>query len=702
MVSPSAAPASEPTFFARRDYAFPGYQIVVADVNGDKIPDIVGLPGGNATALLGNGNGTFRQGPGTNIGVYGGMAAADLNGDGKIDLVVAGQLDVYNTWGVGVSFGNGDGTFQPAVFYPAADSYLNYVVLGDFNGDGIEDAVTVGAKGVWLFAGEGGGVFSPGVLAPMGGLSGQRLAAADFNGDGALDLAITTLSGFIVLLGNGDGTFQPAETFSTAPYGGRWITVGELTADHHPDIVLVPFASEGSPPDRAFVYLGDGAGGFSRPSPVPMPGLGQIAIGDVNGDHIPDLVSSLGYIALGNGDGTFKPISYYPLPTGIGTSQAALGDFRNNGLTDIAFQDGDGEVSVLLNLGGGKYEDGLGISVPAGAGCGAAADFNGDGKPDLAVNGAQGVSILLGTGSAKSPFATGTVLPLANADCLVTGDLNGDGIPDLLVPVNNPPPATGGAINAYLGNGDGTFTWKGSTPTSAGGYIALADFNRDGKLAFATAGNLLALGNGDGTFQTPIRIVSKVPYGGFTNIAAGDLNGDGWPDLVITSFTDSYIYVLINNQHGGFTATVIHAQIGRALLGPTQVLLSDLRRGGNLDMVVADGYGGGAAVYIGDGNGSFTYKEEVLAGDGGGGVLAVSDVNGDSIPDIVMTEGGTVAIFLGKGDATFADPYYIGAGPSPGDLLTQNLHGQASSAGLPDIVVPDVTGGVMILINTTK
>jgi len=693
--------ASEPTFFARRDYSTEWGQIIVTDVNADKFPDVISFNGGYAAVMFGNGDGTLRQGPSSNLGVYGSFAGADLNGDRKIDLAVAGQLDRYNTWGVGVSLGNGDGTFQPAVFYPAgANSYLASVVLGDFNNDGILDIVTVGEDGIWLYTGAGAGVFNPGVLAPMSGVAGYAVAA-DFNGDGSLDLAITTLSGFVMLLGNGDGTFQPPQIFSTEPYAITWIVVGDLTAKHHPDIVVVPYAPDGSSLNEVYVYLNDGAGGFSGPSKVLMPGLGQIAIGDVNGDHIPDLVSSLGYVALGNGDGTFKPPAYHPLPPGALVSRVALADLRNNGLTDIVTAD-DEQISVLLNLSGGKFEDGLWTKVPAGAGCGAAADFNGDGRPDLAVNGPQGVTILLGTGSATPPFTTGPVIPLANADCLVTGDLNGDGIPDLLVPVNNPPPATGGTVFAYLGNGDGTFTLKSATPTSDGGYIALGDFNNDGKLDFATSGNLLAYGNGDGTFRTPVPIMSKVPYGGFTNIAAGDLNGDGWPDLVITSFTDSYIYVLINNQHGGFTATVIHAQIGRALLGPTQVLLSDLTRGGNLDMVVADGYGGGAAIYIGDGNGSFGYKEEVLAGDGAGGVLAVSDVNGDGIPDIVMTEGSTVGIFLGKGDATFADPYYIGAGPSPGDLLTQNLHGQASSAGLPDIVVPDASGGVMTLINTTK
>ena len=117
---------------------------------------------------------------------------------------------------------------------------------------------------------------------------------------------------------------------------------------------------------------------------------------------------------------------------------------------------------------------------------------------------------------------------MANAACLVTGDLNGDGIPDLLVPSN-------GTVVAYLGNGDGTFTLKGNTATPSGGYLALGDFNHDGKLDFATSGNLLALGNGDGSFQTPTAIVSNPPGTGFSNIAAGDINNDGWPDLVLTN-----------------------------------------------------------------------------------------------------------------------------------------------------------------------
>ena len=96
---------------------------------------------------------------------------------------------------------------------------------------------------------------------------------------------------------------------------------------------------------------------------------------------------------------------------------------------------------------------------------------------------------------------------------------------------------------AYLGKGDGTFTESSTTSTPTGGYLAVGDFNHDGKLDFATSGNLLALGNGDGTFQTPTQIIVE-SFCCYTNIAAADLNGDGSTDLALTDMTYSYVDVL--------------------------------------------------------------------------------------------------------------------------------------------------------------
>jgi len=693
LASASAATPPGPRFFARRDYvAIDGNAVAVADTNGDGIPDLIN---GNIGVLFGNGDGTFRTGPSTWSGMLAtaGFVPADVNRDGKADIVLSGGLrGTGPPQGIGVCLGNGDGTFQFVIFYPAGnDNYIGNPVVGDFNNDGIPDVAAAGSSGVWLFTGKGDGTFNPGVLVvPLDGGSGGISAAIDFNGDGNLDLVVglpftgVSGSGFVVLLGNGDGTFQSPQAFAK-PQKPLSIAVGKLSKAGYPGIALV-FDS------YVYLYYGNGAGGFSGPKYVSLPGAGTIALGDVNGDGIPDLVSAGGDIAYGKPDGTFTTPLPYPIEGAGGSSNVVLADLRKNGLTDIV-TGSHTAVSVLLSLGKGSYEDGVWTKVPGGEGCGATADYNGDGKPDLAVNTATGVAILLGTGNASSPFTTGATITLANAACLLTGDLNGDGIPDLLVASNNP-----NALYAYLGNGDGTFTLKGSTPTpGSGGYVVLADFNHDGKLDFATSGNLLALGNGDGTFQPPVPIVSNPPSGGYSNIVAGDINNDGWPDLVLTNgAVPSYnLFVLLNNQQGGFNQVPVNFG------GETsQAILADLNGDGNLDLVFGGISGGGVYVYLGNGQGGFSKQAVLVDSVDFPGPDMVADVNGDGIPDIEVLNADTLAIYLGKGSATYGAPFYIGTGWAPGSLVTANLHGQR--AGVPDIVAPDFNGGVMTLINLTK
>lgn len=119
--------------------------------------------------------------------MYGG-ALADLNGDGKQDLVIGGGVSSSNS--IGVCFSNGDGTFQAPVIYTAGGAGVGNPVVADFNGDGILDVIVPSNAGLVLFAGKGGGVFNPGVL--VSAFSGAFwITAADFNGDGKLDLAVS-------------------------------------------------------------------------------------------------------------------------------------------------------------------------------------------------------------------------------------------------------------------------------------------------------------------------------------------------------------------------------------------------------------------------------------------------------------------------------------------------------------------------------
>jgi hypothetical protein len=686
------AAITQPQFYARRDYPSAPGQVAVADVNGDGIPDLITIFATGVDTLLGNGNGTFRVGPKTTVPGAQGFSSfvpIDLNGDGKTDLVIG-------SGGIEVCLGNGDGTFQPGISY--AGGGAGYVVVGDFNGDGIPDAVVPDESGIWLYTGKGGGVFNLGVLTPInpsGATNSATLAAADFNGDGYLDLAVAYRpfgqpTGFIVLFGNGNGTFQTPVFYSgTYP---TWIAAGDLNGDGHPDIVVATSPSAGD----VYIYLNDGQGGFSAPTLTSLPGE-QFAIGYANRDDIPDLVSSTGFVALGLGNGTFSPPVYYPVESSGSSINVVLADLRKDGRVDIIAGQ-NGATSVLLNTDRGTFIDGEWTSVPGSGNCGAAADFNGDGKPDLAVPTTAGIVILVGTGKASAPYTTGATIPLSGPGCPITGDLNGDGIPDLLIGANSL-----GGVGAYLGNGDGTFTLASVIPVGPATVLVLGDFNHDGRPDFADSSNELALGNGDGTFQAPVPII-PTPPSGLDWIAAGDVNNDGWTDLVATAAPDGQgdagLYVLLNNQMGGFTVTSI-----KNADGPVAVMLADLNADGNLDAVVTQSGNFTARVYLGNGQGGFTEGQAGIEYPFGfAGVLPaqIGDVNGDGIPDLLLPSAGSIGIALGTGKGTFATPFAVGAGPGEGQILLQNLHGQSPTAGLPDLVAPDSTGGVMVLLNITK
>jgi hypothetical protein len=197
----------------------------------------------------------------------------------------------------------------------------------------------------------------------------------------------------------------------------------------------------------------------------------------------------------------------------------------------------------------------------------------------------------------------------------------------------------------------------------------------------------------------PADIVANPPEGGFSGIAAGDINNDGWKDLVLTSNVfpvDAPMTVLLNNHKGGFT------QVPSKLGGLTvQPILADLNGDGDLDLVLLGTAGGDAALFLGNGKGGFTFSQ-YLAGPiiDTPGLVLVADVNGDGIPDVGVLAADTLLIYLGEGNATYATPFAIGTGPSPGSILVEHLH-ELSTPGLPDIVVPDTSGGVMVLLNVT-
>jgi hypothetical protein len=339
----------------------------------------------------------------------------------------------------------------------------------------------------------------PGFLAPVSyavGNNPQDVATADVNGDGRLDVIVAVQgdNNVAVLLGNGDGTLQRPALYpaGTAPYG---VAVADLNGDGRLDIVV---ANYWPAPYLVSVLLGNGNGTFGPPHSYGGANHGsKVAIGDVDGDHVPDVAVDsydYGYVWVfhGNGDGTLGATPQtYGMPWWFSLS-IHIADLDGDGVGDVVC-DQYNYVTVI-------YSGGAAASYPSpGHMTSAVADVNRDGRPDVIH--AEG-------------FGGSTVGVLLN---------RGDGV--LL------PPAE--------------YDMRGGIP----GHPVVADFNGDRKpdiaASFYGAGNVgIILGKGDGTFQT----TSTYPAGNLPwTEAAGDLNHDRYPDLVTVNRQSQSISVLLNN-----------------------------------------------------------------------------------------------------------------------------------------------------------
>jgi hypothetical protein len=590
-------------------------------------------------------------------------AYGDFNGDGYVDTAAAvGSAAQITLFGAG-------GTVLSKTTIPIASGLISSeIVIADFNGDGNLDLAVVyvatsqsGQGGVAILLGNGDGTFGMPTTFPAGsGPNLSTLAVGDFNGDGKLDLAV---SGYIeidqpfisisaqvgILLGNGDGTFAPPVMANTpSMVNAESIVCADFNGDGNLDLAVLDWQDREPDPDKLWVLPGNGDGTFGTPvGTIPGTGRGYLSYTDLNHDGNMDLViadpNSNGMATLlGNGDGTFLTPTLYVASAqqgGVSLGVAPLAD----GTTAI-FTPDDLTNGVLLTFAG---PDGTVISPviqPLGKGLSgiAAADVNGDGQPDLLITDATAgnLSVLLGTGTgqfgAPATYALGSK-PLAVA----SADLNHDGNADAVV-------SDARGIDVLLGDGNGGFGALTTYPAASGqlSSVALADFNQDGNLDVAatnSGGLSLFEGQGNGTFGTE----QVIPFSGGnipTYVVAADLNGDGTPDLIagfIPPFTTP-------PQPGGFS------------------------------------------ILLGAGDGTFSGPMDTLLPGSFAGGLAVADVNGDGVPDVIASSADQflrvqIAVFLGNGDGTFQSPLLTSTGTSGGMLLVTDLDGD----GKPDLIVAD-------------
>lgn len=613
-------------------------------------------------AYINQGNGSSFTGGST---IYGArlLATGDLNGDGKLDLVtttIPQQMGPNS--GLNIMLGDGHGGFTAAATYAINPTVA---AVGDLNRDGHMDIVASTPNKSTILMGNGNGTFTQKGTLDTSLFNGETIFlnptqtiaytnnvfVADVNGDGIPDILVEDMahgigvsnfndeerSGLLAVFpGNGNGTFQNPRTYN----------IGD-------DLILSPQLTD---------FYQNGNISLFYWNYVP----------DIN-NPIPALEEKTGYAVLSSdGKGNFNaPV----VTTSFDPTSVVAADFDKDGIQDVAVvnlgtcQTCNGRVSVFSGSGEGYLDAAKVYDIGLHNGVITAGDVNGDGKLDL---------VITRRGVLNEPAAHQSSYDLS----------------------------------VLLGNGDGTFlpamnfTVLGApAPGVHSSFAALADVNHDGKLDLVGDWGV-ALGKGTGEFSAPLHLPASIKN--IASISLADLNGDKQLDLAIVTSptadgtTPATVYTLYGNGKGSFS---IHSQEPHANLSDLGgVLATDINGDGIPDLLFTtwqSNYPTSTAnlgIELGKSGG--TYAPEVdIPTPSTPNQIYVGDFNRDGVPDIMLS--GTMAWYpsteylLGTGKGTFASPVDMSVSMSVLSIL--NLNGDAA----PD-VVGTTPAGLVRLINTGK
>ena len=725
-----------------------------ADFNNDGFKDVVVSntgafgQGNSISVYLNQGNGTFGTPTSYTVGVGPeGITAADLNGDGNIDLAVT-NYQLGNGNSISVLMNSGGGVFSPAVNCPAGDAPCR-VVAARINSDTLNDLVVTGG---WVNGGAtmnvllnaGNGTFSSRTEYSADGRSVfPSVAVADVDNDGDNDILYPygdfTLGAIVNLYRNqGGGTFSTEGIQMNSNFAD--IKVADLNGDGWKDMVVASATARTT--DGYEVVLNNGSGSFFLDGPMRPAGQNTagIMLGDVDNNGWVDILTADSYsmqitVHKNFGQGTFPVPHLYDTESSIAGSVDAADIDGDGDLDVVTSASGRAAVGVTVkvqkNLGNGIFSSGVSYSIRGGGVQAKFRDLNGDNIPDLlfataissppydfhyAINNGDGT---FGTVQTKSLGACGWY----DIDAF---DLDNDGDKDVVVTewlgcINVPESSRRIYICLNIGNAtfaDPIIKLVGSHPAP----LAAGDFNLDGMLDVVTgvSGAMIEmnLGIGNGDLLPPVQY-SIGSQGGATDLAIADFNQDGNLDIASCNFWESTtMSILFGNANGTFQpAAILPSAHSPDLLNVAGIAVGDMDDDGDKDIIVANNASNSLSLYVNN-NGAFSFTMRIGAywgvsspffedfdGDGKGDLVAVGSVPPSGL-------GSTLMFMRGKNTgptSVFHDESVTPTGygleqnyPNPFNPST-NIRFHIAEPGFVSLKIFDVLGReVATLLNGEK
>ncbi len=689
--------------------------LAVGDFNSDGFADLATANNlsKDVSILLGKGDGTFNpavnypvvpQTPYNPVEGPTSVTVGDFSGDGRPDLAVAlpGVDAFFVQFGaIAVLIGNGDGTFQPFALSTAEYSTFESVAVGDLTGQGAADVVAAADAGNVALFRDFDNSFGQFIVSPVYPLAGNgpiSVITGDFNRDGRTDIAVANQYSNDVSIILGTGPTVTATTLVSSLNPANYGQSVSLTA------TVSPSAATGSVTfydSVAVLGTASVSGGTAQhTTSALLPGshsLSAVYSGDANfagsasailGEQINEAASSATITFLASSSSpsnygqaitltaTVLPatatgaVTFFDGVAVVGTATLSNGQAK---LTTSLLD--SGKHSLTAHYGGdsqwmpnvsGALQQAVnplpqdGFQAPLSTVVGgeiatpyflATADFNGDGRPDLALIDAYSDQLSIMPGNGDGTFGAPVYsVSLNSPGTLTLGDFNGDGKTDLAMPNNY------GPLTVLLGKGDGTFQAALTYPFRTGALLT-ADFNGDGKTDL-TDGFSILIGNGDGSFQAPVtyNTASQV-----TGVAVGDFNGDGKADVAFTNSITNNVNILLGNGDGTFPRIAVPYTAGNQ---PGAIAVGDFNGDGKADLAIGNSASNQVNVLLGNGDGTFGSAVPYSAGNEPGPV-AVGDFNGDGNTDLAVAnsfQSETVSVLPGNGDGTFQTSVAVAMG----------------------------------------